>query len=915
MSAGYIQLAAIGQQDAYLTGSPQVTYFSGVYRRHTPFVLEAYDIPFQNQQVSYGKNNICRIPAKGDLVRAMTLKINLPALYDAGNYWEWPVVPVTPHFIIDGGPEIAITIPEFPPSTATFPEWFTGVFDSYVSYSNNLNTYIFYNCATVEVDGSSGVFWGLDPKNFSYKTATGNLVYTVSGTRPGDFTLEQAGWVRSSVNPRPDPKAGLFLNLKRSISVTNIQYINFAETDEIGSYWESLEGDRSAYTITPGGRIKFRKLGLFVLRAGLNAGQGSIKQIMHGSTSTEDGPPPAPAQFDYTYEFRVSPDPSSPVVIPFLVQSLFETHYFYIQSSGSSLVPGTYFAINPANEYYRLANSVALPLLDSTIDFYTNTEPPLDKDLTLNSSSEFNFNKLGQYLVSGVLSVESGYVSNVALWETDNLVYTYEMTAQGRDPTFAFSMPVTAADSTFMYHINVATTETTSLATDSFFVINQTGVDESHTPAEVLPENGILFRSNVSTITSPLDLSQNFTSNGESLSVHTNIDGSLSFSNTGVYMMTAVFNTADQIQSVSFGNTVYPVGLGLLPPYTMSVPLVVTDLAQSYTITIVPNGSPPSPDIYSNTFISVHLIASNIFSGSTGVYSYYDSVGTWAIKTVELKIGGQTIESLTGEYIELWNDLNVSYENQPGLTLLTGKYDTSVVYTPGRVYYVNLPFYFFANPELSLPLVALERQDVEVHVTFREFSELTQATLISPTLDATIITEYVYLADPEINWFRRASLDYIITQVQYQTFDLLPNFTNAIFNIDLKNPVRELFFVIQPTVNEPYDYSNNGLRSIGMSFNGEDVFTTDTTDATYLGSIEPFNHYPNFPTRNFYMYSLTTVPNSPKPFGHINFSRIKQVLLTLNTDPYYSPKQFRLIARSFNVLRIADGMAGLVFNT
>ena len=51
MSAGYIQLAAIGQQDAYLTGAPQVTYFSGVYRRHSPFVLEAYDIPFLDQQV------------------------------------------------------------------------------------------------------------------------------------------------------------------------------------------------------------------------------------------------------------------------------------------------------------------------------------------------------------------------------------------------------------------------------------------------------------------------------------------------------------------------------------------------------------------------------------------------------------------------------------------------------------------------------------------------------------------------------------------------------------------------------------------------------------------------------------------------------------------------------------------------
>jgi len=93
MSAGYIQLAAIGQQDAYLTGSPQITYFSGVYRRHTPFVLEAYDIPFLDQQVSYGQNNICRIPAKGDLIRGLTLKLDLPALNNPGADWTWPTAP------------------------------------------------------------------------------------------------------------------------------------------------------------------------------------------------------------------------------------------------------------------------------------------------------------------------------------------------------------------------------------------------------------------------------------------------------------------------------------------------------------------------------------------------------------------------------------------------------------------------------------------------------------------------------------------------------------------------------------------------------------------------------------------------------------------------------------------------------
>jgi hypothetical protein len=230
---------------------------------------------------------------------------------------------------------------------------------------------------------------------------------------------------------------------------------------------------------------------------------------------------------------------------------------------------------------------------------------------------------------------------------------------------------------------------------------------------------------------------------------------------------------------------------------------------------------------------------------------------------------------------------------------------------------VNLPFYFYGNPSLYLPLVALSRHDVEVHVTFRNFNELTSVALTNPTLGATIIVDYVYLSDPEIRWFQQARLDYMITQCQYQSIGLLAGFQNAVFNLDFKNPVRELFFVIQPTIQAPYDYSNNAVVSFGLSFNGQEVFTTDTTDALYTADIEPFNHYTNFPQRDFFMYSFTDNPNSPKPRGQINFSRIKQVLLTLNCggQAYLPTKDFRILAVNYNILRIADGLGGLMFNT
>lgn len=923
MSAGYIQLAAIGQQDAYLTGSPQLTYFSGVYRRHTPFVLEAYDIPFQDQRVIYGTNNICRIPPKGDLVRGLTLKISLPALKDPGTYYTWPTNPTSSNVahILIGPTGGGSPIYKFDNSGVAYystqnqGSW-AGSFINY-TYITNTNQFQFSNCSNVEVEPSWCLFWGLDPRNASGTRANGNLYYNVSTTRLADFTFELAGWNRSTGLPDVDTRTGIFLKTIQNLTTSGLFYINFALANTNGVYWRNQDAT-AVYTVTANGRITFARTGFYMLRAGFSVNSGgSIQSFSFGSDVNDVGAPVSPV-FEKVFDYRVSTDLSMPVILPIRVTSTSNSYYFYATTTGTTLLSGSYVSINPVEEIYALSNAVTLGTTNDQVRLSGNVNPSYVQGTytTLNSDSTFSFINKGQYILNGYNYLNgSNITSNVSLWEGSNVVYAYDMTLHGQNPTWTFSMPMNITDLNRKYYIKIANgTAGANLITNSFFMIQQTGVDSTVSAGSVLSYEGIQLRPSVATFTpgSKLNLN-NFTLTGNSAYITCTSTGNLNFTVQATYMMTAVICTDDKISSVTFGQTTYPVGLGILPPYTFMVPYQVTDLTANATISFQTNGS--NINLYSNTFISVYPVASNLSVSNS--YNYYDSVGTWAIKTAELKIGGQSIQTLTGEYIEMWNDLNVPYENQAGLTLLTGKNDTATqVYPPGRNYYVNLPFYFYGNPELYLPLVALGRQDVEVHVTFRNFTELTSVTTVpNPTLDATIITEYVYLATPEIAWFQRASIDYVITQNQYQSIDLLANFTSAIFELKFLNPVREFFFVIQPLTNTTFDYSNNGLASIGLSLNGQDVFTAQTTDAVYLGSLEPFNHYPNFPSRQFYMYAFTTEPGSAKPFGHVNFSRIKQALLTVNVSGSYLPaKQLRVIARSYNILRIENGVAGLMFN-
>jgi hypothetical protein len=83
MGGGLMQLVAYGAQDIYLTGSPQITFFKVVYRRHTNFSMEAIEQTF-NGVADWGKQVSCIISRNGDLMHRVYLQTTLPAMAVSG---------------------------------------------------------------------------------------------------------------------------------------------------------------------------------------------------------------------------------------------------------------------------------------------------------------------------------------------------------------------------------------------------------------------------------------------------------------------------------------------------------------------------------------------------------------------------------------------------------------------------------------------------------------------------------------------------------------------------------------------------------------------------------------------------------------------------------------------------------------
>lgn len=94
MGGGLMQLSALGAENLYFTGNPQMSFFKFVYKRFTNFSME--DIPVYaestNDSLSFDKVTKFRfkLPRNADLASKMYLRLNLPRIVSSQDdqfYW------------------------------------------------------------------------------------------------------------------------------------------------------------------------------------------------------------------------------------------------------------------------------------------------------------------------------------------------------------------------------------------------------------------------------------------------------------------------------------------------------------------------------------------------------------------------------------------------------------------------------------------------------------------------------------------------------------------------------------------------------------------------------------------------------------------------------------------------------------
>lgn len=361
-------------------------------------------------------------------------------------------------------------------------------------------------------------------------------------------------------------------------------------------------------------------------------------------------------------------------------------------------------------------------------------------------------------------------------------------------------------------------------------------------------------------------------------------------------------------------------------------------------------------------------------------FAWVEKIGYALIDYIEVSIGGNKIDKQYGQWMEIWNELTSNKQLEEKFNELIGNVKELTDFNKEEkeeyTLYVPLQFWFNKYIGLSLPLVALENNDVQLKFKFRSFQELTyinkKFTDTYGSLDnlfynnnkqlkASLLIDYIYLDTNERLKFARAGHEYLIEQIQINTEKDLIEKKHSI-KLNFNHPVKGLVWVIQRSKdlinndnlnkclwfdytlensNIDYYFENlteeeieelteeqkeqykidkstfkyNPILSSSLTFNDKDRFKLNINN--YYNYLQSYQHFNNSPKEGINSYWFSLMPNEYQPSGECNMSDIPEIRLTLNINPYFENTKdtynLYVYAVNYNILRIIGGFGNIAY--
>jgi len=336
-------------------------------------------------------------------------------------------------------------------------------------------------------------------------------------------------------------------------------------------------------------------------------------------------------------------------------------------------------------------------------------------------------------------------------------------------------------------------------------------------------------------------------------------------------------------------------------------------------------------DLITNLIIEIDLptLSDTIGGGTVG---YCNGIGNALIKSVELKIGGNTIDRQYGEWMDIWTQLS----NKPGLVSAYNRmiqkysFHDSETFRGGKIF-VPLQFWFcqnnnYNNTGLVLPLASLKDNYIQLVIEIRDFNDLYISSDGLPPIginsykisDANLLIDFVTLGEKErFDLLNKNRQIYLMSQLQFLgEVSLGENTTERTISLEeLKYPITELIWVVRrddiTTTKDYFNYSNtlsnsgraDPISNTRISFEGRDRVPELTSE--YFRTVEPYKVHGNVPNTFIHVYSFALMPeNISQPSGLANFSALQEPQIHIKFTSSLAQSTLLLYAINYNVLQI-----------
>ena len=311
------------------------------------------------------------------------------------------------------------------------------------------------------------------------------------------------------------------------------------------------------------------------------------------------------------------------------------------------------------------------------------------------------------------------------------------------------------------------------------------------------------------------------------------------------------------------------------------------------------------------------------------------------IKSVTVVIGGQEIENIidfpnwSRVHDEIFNDTEIRAANYRMQNFRDDDPPGAI-----RTFYVDLPLFFTKYLSTALPMIALQYHEIQLKMSFNEPYNI-------PGIDSVYIpqvrfyADYVYLDRQEREYFVSNPHEYIIEQLQTATFQpkISDSITTGIYDLPFNLPTRYIIWFYKSNLHGQYTTSNIQFETneafapmykAVLKCNGVDRFSE--RPGGYFNLVQSTPAAGQAPSAGIYMYSFGVKSDEQDSAGTLNFSRLDMVSLSVTSKAATAASiaditdmsttletgltkftDVTVFARNFNILRVMEGMGGLLF--